>query len=32
MQRIGNRFPIEPLAPIRVKGKQHPVTIFQVMA
>lgn len=32
MQRVGNRFPTEPLAPIMVKGKQHPVTIFKVVA
>lgn len=31
MQRIGNEFRVEPLEPIRVKGKQHPVTIFQVV-
>jgi adenylate cyclase len=31
MRRVGHQFRIEPLEPIRVKGKQHPVTIFQVM-
>ncbi len=28
---LGDRFSVTPLAPIQVKGKQQPITIFQVM-
>ena len=28
---VGERYLIQPLAPIQVKGKQQPITIFQVM-
>jgi adenylate cyclase len=27
---IGHRFTAQPLPPIQVKGKQHPITIFQI--
>ncbi len=29
--RVGDRFELKSLAPIRVKGKEHPVTLSQVM-
>lgn len=29
--RLGERFNLQALEPIRVKGKQHPVSVFQVM-
>ncbi len=28
---VGERYQVQPLAPIQVKGKQQPITIFQVM-